>query len=218
MALPNLAGNAINTSYVGVLHVNGASPSAIPASGVTVVSDGNGNSSSLSVGRAGNGATVTGTFIANGLTFPGSGGGVTTLVDLIYPVGSIYLSVAATNPGTYFTGTTWIAIAQGKMLMGTGTGTDKNGNTFTGLSGDDVLTGEYTHQLTTGEMPAHSHQLNTLGLGQADGNTTNADQGVLFNSIGISGASSNSTGSAGGALAHNNIPPYFGVNIWQRTA
>ena len=34
-----------------------------------------------------------------------------------YPVGSVYISVSSTNPGTLFGGT-WQAFAQGRMLVG----------------------------------------------------------------------------------------------------
>lgn len=38
-------------------------------------------------------------------------------VDLFYPVGSIYLSVNSTNPGSIFGGT-WVAFGAGRVLVG----------------------------------------------------------------------------------------------------
>ena len=35
----------------------------------------------------------------------------TNIIAAIYPVGSIYLSVADTNPGTFLTGTTWTRLS-----------------------------------------------------------------------------------------------------------
>lgn len=49
------------------------------------------------------------------------------LVDKIYPIGSIYLSVNNTNPSALFGGS-WTQIAQGRTLFGQGT---LNGNTYT---------------------------------------------------------------------------------------
>ena len=40
-----------------------------------------------------------------------------TIVDLIYPIGSIYMSVASTSPGTLFAGTTWEQI-KNKFFIG----------------------------------------------------------------------------------------------------
>ena len=44
-------------------------------------------------------------------------GGGRLLSDIIYPVGSIYLSVSNTDPSTYFGGT-WQKIGTGRVLMG----------------------------------------------------------------------------------------------------
>lgn len=57
------------------------------------------------------------------------------LVDKIYPVGSIYLSVNNTNPGTLFGGT-WTQIAQGRTIFGAGTL-----NTITYTAGSTVNAG-----------------------------------------------------------------------------
>lgn len=218
MALPVLAGSNISSSYIGVLHVNQAAAAALPASGTVVVNDGSGNASALAVGRANQGAVVTGAFTANGLTYPATAGGVTALIDLIYPVGAIFISVSTTNPGTYLTGTTWVATAAGKFIVGVGTGIDALGASFTTLSGNDLVTGEYRHTLITAELAAHTHGLATLGRGQADGNSTAVSQHVLFDTIGAAGATPNTADSTGSDQSHNNIPPYFGVYAWQRTA
>ena len=76
-------------------------------------------------------------------------------VDMVYPVGSIYMSTASTNPGTLFPGTTWEAYAQGRVLIGAGTGTDSRSERKTFAAGSTG--GEYNHQLTVGELAQHSH-------------------------------------------------------------
>ena len=51
------------------------------------------------------------------------GGLKTGLIDLIYPVGSIYISVNSTNPSNFFGGT-WVAFATGKTIVGVDTSDD----------------------------------------------------------------------------------------------
>lgn len=66
------------------------------------------------------------------------------LVDLIYPVGSIYMSANNVDPTVLFGGT-WQAI-QGRFLLGADT------SYTAGSEG-----GEASHTLTSAEMPAHNH-------------------------------------------------------------
>ena len=40
------------------------------------------------------------------------------LVDIIYPIGSIFISVSSTSPETLFEGTTWVPFAEGRTLVG----------------------------------------------------------------------------------------------------
>ena len=70
------------------------------------------------------------------------------LLNAIYPVGSIYMSVNSTSPATLFGGT-WERIKD-RFLLAAGDAYAAGG---TG--------GEATHTLTEGEMPAHSHVPNT---------------------------------------------------------
>ena len=82
-----------------------------------------------------------------------------SMLDKIYPVGSIYMST------TYSTieevenaiGGEWEKYAQGRTIIGEGTGTDSNGLVQTFSNGSTE--GEYTHKLTISEMPSHSHTI-----------------------------------------------------------
>ena len=135
-------------------------------------------------------------------------GGIKSFLDAVYPVGSIYMSVKSTNPGTLFGGT-WAAIA-GKFLIGVGTNTDMNGDKRTLSAGQQG--GSYAHVLTINEMPSHSHSNDSLiywgdsGTGLAGAATTNWRVRIRNDS------------NVGGGQKHNNMPPYFAVYIWQRTA
>ncbi len=59
-------------------------------------------------------------------------------LDSMWPVGSIYLNVNGTNPGT-FLGGTWQQFGQGRCLVGVGTGNDgSNSMSFTALGRVDI--------------------------------------------------------------------------------
>jgi len=121
--------------------------------------------------------------------------------DKIYPVGSIYMSVVSNNPDELFGGA-WVQLKD-RFLLGAG-------DTYTG--GDTG--GEVTHTLTVNEIPSHSHHQNCSGGGD------NTD----YFSVERGPCSANdkigeyNTGSTGGGQAHNNMPPYLVVYMWQRTA
>ena len=126
------------------------------------------------------------------------------VLDNVYPVGSIYMNVNSTNPGTLFGGT-WEQI-QGRFLLG------MSSNYPAGSSG-----GEATHTLTANEMPNHTHQYIDYWTVAAASGT--GRQAVKFNNNMYSPESGGlSTGSSGGGQAHNNMPPYLAVYIWKRTA
>ena len=126
------------------------------------------------------------------------------ILEAVYPVGSIYMSVNSTSPATLFGGT-WKAI-QGKFLLGADNGTYKAGNTG----------GEATHTLTTSEMPSHNHAVYYPNAGAADhsapGNYPDGPSDSTYYAVG------SYTSSVGGGKAHNNMPPYLAVYIWKRTA
>ena len=126
------------------------------------------------------------------------------LIDLVYPVGSIYLSVNSTNPQSLFGGT-WEQLKD-RFLLAAGT-------TYAG----GTTGGEAAHTLTANEMPAHSHKASTNNMLYAFGgeSTTN---GPASGSGYRTTLASIDTGSAGSGQAHNNMPPYLAVYVWKRTA
>lgn len=69
---------------------------------------------------------------------------INTTLNSIYPVGSVYISLTSTNPGTYLKGT-WEQFAQGRTLIGVGSGNDgENTQSFT----VNNTGGKYKHFLT----------------------------------------------------------------------
>ena len=81
---------------------------------------------------------------------------VSNLLNEAYPVGSLYLSTTDQNPAE-FLGGQWEAYAQGRTMIGAGTGTDSNGVAMDFAAGSDG--GEYTHTLSAAEMPNHTHSV-----------------------------------------------------------
>ena len=134
-----------------------------------------------------------------------------------YPIGSIYISVTNINPSTFFGGT-WEEI-KGRFLVGRGCPSANSDNYFGDVSGikyniqAGTTGGQDYHTLTTEEMPSHTHTTGIQGDRAGAMSTGDASAYVYFNQyMGLS------TTPSGGNSKHNNMPPYLGVYMWQRTA
>lgn len=122
----------------------------------------------------------------------------TKLIDIVYPVGSIFLSTNSANPATYMGGE-WVQIEDVFLLAA--------GSTYT--AGDTG--GEATHTLTTDEIPAHTHTV-PYNL-----ETWRGSSGNIRNPVTNGSGGTVTSNSAGGGQAHNNMPPYLVVYAWERT-
>lgn len=149
---------------------------------------------------------------------------LSTILNTLYPVGSIYIGTMATCPLEAAGIGTWEKI-EDKFLLG-------SSSTYTLNS----TGGEATHTLSINEMPYHGHQIrvwNNAGTTASayyyNGNT----KVTVSNGLRMSGSWQSSsfvaaqsgvgdqaggTDRVGGGAAHNNMPPYLSVNIWRRTA
>lgn len=140
-------------------------------------------------------------------------------IDSIYPVGSIYISVNATNPGSVIGGV-WEQLKD-RFLLGAG---DTYNNGATG--------GASTHTLTASQMPIHAHNQNVISnygypnpfVGY-DANICDESQRLYITGGFVTGGTwvakdgyQNQTNAVGGGQAHNNMPPYLVVYMWKRTA
>lgn len=165
---------------------------------------------------------------------------INALANIIYPIGSIYISVNNTNPSVLFGGD-WVQIKD-KFLLSAG-------DTYAAGTGG----GEAAHTLTQAETPAHTHTRGTMeitgnfrvdfaGEGwsstrehsgafyKADGGSGNwlksiSSSGVVAGSgnalttgFAASRNWSGATSSVGGGASHNNMPPYLTVYMWKRVA
>lgn len=126
-----------------------------------------------------------------------------TIADMIYPVGSIYLSINNTDPSTLFGGT-WVQIKD-KFLLSAG-------DTYAGGS--------------TGGASTHKHVLpigfdDTSLYGYGDSNYFPAfGSGVRSNVNRIATQINDDTGAVriGSTDAGDSMPPYIAVYVWKRTA
>lgn len=128
--------------------------------------------------------------------------GASSIIDIIYPVGSIYMSVNEVDPTNLFGGT-WERIKD-TFLLAAG---DVYANGTTG--------GEATHTLTENEMPSHKHK---NYVGQGDGGGTYSDNLPQSTWTNKTYWNYYETDAVGGGQPHNNMPPYLAVYVWKRTA
>ncbi|MCH4095172.1 MAG: hypothetical protein LKE88_00765 [Acidaminococcus provencensis] len=137
-----------------------------------------------------------------------------------HPVGSYYWSNDSTSPATLFGGT-WEALPPGYTLIAQGSGSDSFGS-FTYESGKQY--GERKHQLTTDELPKHSHEQPDWIWAVSKGFNTGT-----YNIPG--GSSGNATTYADGKdtqrtwtqlsgndAPHSNVQPVIASYGWKRTA
>nr|DAG77420.1 MAG TPA: baseplate wedge protein [Caudoviricetes sp.] len=93
------------------------------------------------------------------------------VIDVVFPVGSVYISTASTNPATLFGIGTWERIGSGRTLI------DAGGGFTAGSTG-----GADTHRLTVNEMPAHNHTAWTEAAGNHAHNRGNMNITGYFGS------------------------------------
>jgi hypothetical protein len=147
-----------------------------------------------------------------------------------YPVNSIRYTTTFVNPSLYFPGTEWVQVAQGNYIAGVGntysngvpynTGdvngdqvTINPGNSATNTTAGNFNLGEYGHQLTVGELPAHTHD------GSFYGETNASIAGIYTESqlgpaqVGLEPITTDATGLS---AFHNNMPPMYGLYVWKR--
>ena len=145
---------------------------------------------------------------------------VSTLFDLIYPVGSIYYTSDANfSPNVSFNGT-WTQIKDVFLLAA--------GSVYVGGTSG----GEATHVLKINEMPSHTHiqdphvhsikakgfngTSNINGYFMLRRNDPNDGYDNIDDDAAMSTTATNQ--KTGGDAAHNNMPPYIVVYVWKRVS
>lgn len=163
---------------------------------------------------------------------------VTTALQALYPVGSIYINAGvSTNPGTLLGFGTWTAFGAGRVMVGLDAG-DALFDTLeeTGGSKDATLVQHnHTFSATTGNMSAnstHAHQMKYTDITNESRNfgvdNNDSAQGydlTGYNSLNTSTVDlehthtvSGSTNNSGTSATNANLQPYITVAMWKRTA
>lgn len=165
----------------------------------------------INSGNLGNGDSGTGS---------GNGSAITnideikiTILKNVYPIGSIYSSFDSTLPKDLFGFGSWEQI-KGRFLIGTGTPVANTDGSSPGSYNYDAgdMGGEAEHVLTEAEMPEHTHYyLRYKNSGSAQ---VSNGSGVTVVKGEVSATAE--THSIGSGEAHNNMPPYITVYMWQR--
>ncbi len=115
----SLENQFISDLYTSLLHLSGAELS----SNLNKVFDGAGNSTGLAL--SGERVVISNYIYPQGFTTRPP----LEWLDSFYPIGSIQLTLTEDNPTNRIAGTGWEQVAKGRFLVGTGTLTDKNGDT-----------------------------------------------------------------------------------------
>jgi hypothetical protein len=156
---------------------------------------------------------------------------VTTALQSLYPVGSIYINAGvSTNPATLLGFGTWTAFGAGRVMVGLNGGDalfdsleETGGSKDTVLvshshtySGTTTGVGDHQHATTAGQIQSFGSQsVGTTGF--YDGSFS--QPGALTSAAGAHSHTFSGTTSAGGTSGTNaNLQPYITVAMWKRTA
>lgn len=179
----------------------------------------------LTLGLVGSGSVynpVTDTTTVVNLTATGTVTGVQA-----FPVGSVFISVVSTDPGTLLGYGTWSAIATGRVLVGLDSGdndfdvVEETGGAKTVASSAQTFAGTPS---TTVVNHVHVQSVGTTATGALVGYTYDASTST---SVASGYSTANPTGGAASytpagtntaGAATSVVQPYFVVYFWKRTA
>lgn len=128
---------------------------------------------------------------------------VNSIIDALYPVGSIYISVNNTNPSTIYGGT-WTAFGTGRTLVGIDTG-DTDFDTSEKTGGSKALQ-QHNHNLNDNNLGAYYS-----GVGYV-ATTGTIQMGRALDNPELKTTSNAGTGNSG------NLQPYICVYMWKRVS
>lgn len=128
---------------------------------------------------------------------------ISTLLSLVFPIGSTYVTQEETNPSTILGFGTWERL-KGKVCLGL----DENDADLNKIGN---VGGEKNHTLTVAEIPSHNHA-NAVVNGQGS-----QQWGYQFQYTNTAGYNNGASANTGGGKEHNNMQPYMVVGyMWIR--
>lgn len=137
------------------------------------------------------------------------------IIDLIYPVGAIYMSYTLVAPSSIFPGTNWTQIASGRAIIGAGS---LNGTNYTAGS-----TGGATTSTLRALIGAVNNSTSSIGYQATDavtGQNYAANMGVKYTATpgAISNVNHSTVVLESNGTQPSRMQPYLAVYIWRRTA
>ena len=152
---------------------------------------------------------------------------VTTALQSLYPVGSIYINAGvSTNPAALLGFGTWVAFGAGRVMVGLN-GADASFDALeeTGGSKDAVVVG-HSHTASTSGAGGHSHTFSIVtGGGDFPDPVGQTLQNAYYQTTTTYPTSSVgehthavTVDSAGVSGTNANLQPYITVAMWKRTA
>ena len=147
-----------------------------------------------------------------------------SIVDAIYPVGSIYMNVNNVDPGQIFGGT-WVQI-EDTFLLAAGeeySAGDTGGSATHTLSENELPEMHKTMVLRRFYSPNGANDYAVHIATGSDGTTNeiidaNVSGPVVTNGTYNMGKTQKVSINIGGGQAHSIMPPYLAVYVWTRTA
>ncbi len=157
-----------------------------------------------------------------------------TILDTIYPVGSIYISMDNTSPANIFGGT-WASISGGVLLPSNNCNLTPQGSDTSSYKPTGNVSYSLTCNVGYAELPSHFHYLGCKSS-HSPGTTSNVTRGSGAHTAPYSLSSTTRyTNSAGNGAGHqhpisvaasfvgntqtfNNMMPSITVYAWRRTA
>lgn len=138
---------------------------------------------------------------------------ISKLLDTMYPVGSIYISMYITSPASFFGGE-WERVGQGQALFGVDEGNTKFASSgLTGGASSATVNG--TNFRTQIRFESNGKFFFSQDESSPQWNSTSSVTGLSYDwATGLWGTK---TGvRCGGTQTINTIPPYFTAFMWQR--
>ena len=136
-----------------------------------------------------------------------------TITNMIYPVGSIYISYKATNPATLFGGT-WEQLKNHFLFATNDTSGDKGGYG----NGTGTSSGSTTLTAAQSGLPSHQHALQNANPGGTTVGWTKYGVDAITNKGYTGNVRTGYTGGLSASEGHTHTIPYIEVYVWRRTA